>query len=248
MRHLTFFSLLTPTAAAKSAVTGRCLHVPAWKSPEVASNRGSWPLRRDWKSNTIAVMSFACGGLAGLYIYEVLTGHEYSAEWKFNWDGWKPPSVNDPAMAAFTVARHLILVRHGHYLVMSENHKLSDLGKKQADMTGKRLAHLLEKKNIRRIYHSDATRAEETAILISKYFPDVELKKDSQLTEGVPVLPQPPCRAWAGEDKSEEVRSDGPRISQAFERYFYCPDAPHATANKKDHPDSYEIIVAHVPY
>lgn len=64
------------------------------------------------------------------------------------------------------------MVRHGQYVHDSERH-LTELGKEQAEVTGKRLVDLGIKFD--KIWYSDVTRATETSRIIEKHLPEVSL-------------------------------------------------------------------------
>eukprot|EP00957_Ditylum_brightwellii_P093639 7130628-Ditylum_brightwellii.AAC.1 len=75
--------------------------------------------------------------------------------WDYDWDGRKPKvgedGEEDRERERFVrkngVTRHIILIRHGQY---DETHKedehriLTELGRKQAELTGKRLAEMIK--------------------------------------------------------------------------------------------------------
>ena len=81
---------------------------------------------------------------------------------------------------------------------------LTDLGKKQADMTGQRLALLYsrylqkidengnEVTSSFRLVKSTMTRATETANIILKQLPDIEHTDCDLIREGAPCVPDPP--------------------------------------------------------
>ena len=134
--------------------------------------------------------------------------------------------------------RHILLVRHGQYnlkgKIDSEKY-LTDLGREQALITGKRLAEL----NLPLTYlvSSTMTRAQQTAGLIRQNLPEnLPVKPDdSLLAEGAPYPPEPPSARWNPEDK---YFIDGARIESAFRKYFH-------RAEPEQEKDSYEVIVCH---
>ena len=98
-----------------------------------------------------------------------------------------------------TKSRHIILVRHGQYCEgkdypQDDQRVLTPLGRKQADLTGQRLAQIASvdglKGNesvIKAIYVSNLTRAKETAKIIASYLPQVPLMDpDPMLNECTP--------------------------------------------------------------
>ncbi|KAK6306208.1 hypothetical protein J4Q44_G00231330 [Coregonus suidteri] len=171
------------------------------------------------------------------------TGHA----WDFNWDkrdlsallthGKKkeifsedPSSEQDKAKPKAT--RNILLIRHSQYnLSGNGDHEriLTPLGREQAEFTGQRLAALGLKYDI-------MVRATETANIISKYLPGVELVSCDLLREGAPIEPVPPVTHW--KPNAVQYREDGARIEAAFRRYIHRSDP-------KQKEDSYEIIVCH---
>ena len=101
-----------------------------------------------------------------------------------------------------TKSRHIIFIRHGQYLEGKEYKEdeqriLTPLGRKQADLTGQRLAEMasvdgLNKDNnnesvIKAIHVSNMTRAKETAKIIASYLPQVPfMDPDPMLNECTP--------------------------------------------------------------
>uniref|UniRef100_A0A8C2JI80 Serine/threonine-protein phosphatase PGAM5, mitochondrial n=1 Tax=Cyprinus carpio TaxID=7962 RepID=A0A8C2JI80_CYPCA len=133
--------------------------------------------------------------------------------------------------------RHIFLIRHSQYNLKGDGDKeriLTPLGREQAEYTGQRLAMLGLKYDV--LIHSSMTRAAETANIISKYLPGVELVSCDLLREGAPIEPVPPVTHWKPE--AVQYHEDGARIEAAFRRYIH-------RADPKQKEDSYEIIVCH---
>lgn len=131
--------------------------------------------------------------------------------------------------------RHIFLIRHSQYNLNGTGDKeriLTPLGREQAELTGQRLAILGLKYDV--LIHSTMTRATETANIISKHLPDVDLVSCDLLREGAPIEPVPPI-SWKPDSVYHE---DGARIEAAFRRYIHRADA-------KQTEDSYELIVCH---
>ncbi|XP_051981792.1 serine/threonine-protein phosphatase PGAM5, mitochondrial isoform X1 [Xyrauchen texanus] len=171
--------------------------------------------------------------------------------WDYNWDRRDPSSmVNgkrkesagdngspDTENNIPKATRHIFLIRHCQYNLNGNGDKervLTPLGREQAELTGQRLAALGLKHDL--LIHSSMTRATETANIISKYLPGVELVSCDLLREGAPIEPVPPVSHWKPE--AVQYHEDGARIEAAFRRYIHRADA-----KQKD--DSYEIIVCH---
>ncbi|KAL7573134.1 hypothetical protein ACA910_018804 [Epithemia clementina (nom. ined.)] len=190
--------------------------------------------------------------------------------WDSNWDGLKPQwtasDTNDDTKRRILrdirkkgVTRHIVLVRHGQYdETHAEDHlrTLTPLGRRQAELTGQRLASLLQQpvsnyddddnnsdysdKKQRRLRRrplcritklrvSNMTRAIETADIIAKYLPLVPYEEpDPLLNEGRP------CHHIPGSKVSDKVvqQTDEhhPRIEKAFQKYFYRAPMPIKTS------------------
>ncbi|XP_016143805.1 serine/threonine-protein phosphatase PGAM5, mitochondrial isoform X2 [Sinocyclocheilus grahami] len=170
--------------------------------------------------------------------------------WDYNWDKRDPSSlVNgkrkesagdsgspDAESSKPKATRHIFLIRHSQYNLKGDGDKeriLTPLGREQAEYTGQRLAALGLKYDV--LIHSSMTRATETASIISKYLPGVELVSCDLLREGAPIEPVPPVTHWKPEAVYHE---DGARIEAAYRRYIH-------RADPKQKEDSYEIIVCH---
>lgn len=183
------------------------------------------------------------------------TVYQRSTYWDSNWDRRdpmfcvKPPEDDSPAeMLRFEEElnkakpkrnRYLYLVRHGQFNVKGTTDKecaLTELGRKQADMTGERLKQMGIP--FTRIIHSTMCRATETAEIIHKHLPSLSMEPCELICEGAPVPPEPPFRytGWNPSDRNFFV--EGARIEAGFRKYFH-----RALPTQKD--DSHEIIVCH---
>ncbi|XP_077163811.1 serine/threonine-protein phosphatase PGAM5, mitochondrial isoform X2 [Paroedura picta] len=132
--------------------------------------------------------------------------------------------------------RHIFLIRHSQYNLDGQGDKdrtLTQLGREQAELTGKRLASLGLKFD--KIVHSSMTRASETTNIISKHLPGVKKMSTDLLCEGSPIEPNPPISHWKPEAVYYE---DGARIEAAFRNYIHRADV-------RQEEDSYEIFVCH---
>ncbi|XP_021477555.2 serine/threonine-protein phosphatase PGAM5, mitochondrial [Oncorhynchus mykiss] len=178
---------------------------------------------------------------------------EYTGNaWDFNWDKRDPSALltngkkkevvsEDPSSEQDNgkpkATRNILLIRHSQYnLSGNGDHEriLTPLGREQAEFTGQRLAALGLKYDI--MVHSTMARATETANIISKYLPGVELVSCDLLREGAPIQPVPPVTHWKPD--AVQYHEDGARIEAAFRRYIH-------RADPKQKEDSYEIIVCH---
>lgn len=175
------------------------------------------------------------------------TGHA----WDFNWDKRDPStlsngkkketSTEDPTSEQDSskpkATRNILLIRHSQYNLSGGSDKeriLTPLGREQAELTGSRLAALGLKYDV--LIHSSMARATETANIISKHLPGVELLSCDLLREGAPIEPVPPVTHWKPD--AVQYHEDGARIEAAFRRYIH-------RADPKQKEDSYEIIVCH---
>lgn len=175
------------------------------------------------------------------------TGHA----WDFNWDKRDPSALvngkkkervtEDPSSEQDNgkpkATRNILLIRHSQYNLSGVTDKerfLTPLGREQAELTGQRLAALGLKYDL--LIHSSMTRATETANIISKHLPGVDLVSCDLLREGAPIEPVPPVTHWKPD--AVQYHEDGARIEAAFRRYIH-------RADPKQKEDSYEIIVCH---
>ncbi|MEV4741242.1 histidine phosphatase family protein [Streptomyces sp. NPDC049555] len=82
-----------------------------------------------------------------------------------------------------TATRHLYLVRHGE--AVSDESGLSEKGRRQADMAGRRLA----KWPISVVHHGPLARAAETARLIGEHLRGAVVRADEAAGDYVPYFP-----------------------------------------------------------
>ncbi|XP_078479108.1 LOW QUALITY PROTEIN: serine/threonine-protein phosphatase PGAM5, mitochondrial-like [Lampetra planeri] len=171
--------------------------------------------------------------------------------WDFNWDKRDPSALtngkkkevaaeelsSEPDNGKVKATRNILLIRHSQYNLSGSSDReriLTPLGRDQAELTGQRLAALGLKYDV--LIHSSMTRATETAHIISKHLPGVELVSCDLLREGAPIEPVPPVTHWKPD--AVQYHEDGARIEAAFRRYIH-------RADPKQKEDSYEIIVCH---
>ncbi len=154
---------------------------------------------------------------------------QWSRHWDNDWDHRHPREKSGADSKGKTV--HLIMIRHGQYDLKDKERKgLTALGKEQADLTGKRLADLAQstisdfygKRKIRisRVYHSDLTRAAETASIITQHFKDkVEVKEDPMLAEGWPCIPDPYKDPTS--IRPSKLHEESARVEAVFRKYCH---------------------------
>lgn len=165
-----------------------------------------------------------------------------SINWNPNWDGnsqFNPENTgNNKRIGESGRKWHQnIFVRHGQYILSAtkdEEKVLTNTGREQAEETGKYLSQQYGNK-VNAIYHSNLTRAKETAAIISKYFPGVRLIEDTNLAEGVPIAPSPSVSGF--KPTTKEIESDKERIENAFNTYF--------SRKGKSFNENVDIIVCH---
>lgn len=161
--------------------------------------------------------------------------------------------------------KHLILVRHGHYInahargVADSDQVLSQMGRQQAEFTGAYLEQLYVKSPTRHdltILHSDMTRAVETAHTISKSFGHCTLSPTRLLREGWPGRPYSshqatpqhvvPAAAALSTESSELDRIDAERMEQAFQTLFFSQGGVAAEDDDGNEEEfSYQVVVCH---
>ena len=193
------------------------------------------------------------------------------ATWDFNWDKRQPEAVVKPpppvpggggvnslqqvedyhekiAKATPSAARVLILVRHGQYNLSGSQDSeryLTELGREQADLTGHRLAQLVNHYNSTKKYDlslvmSSMTRATETANIIAKHLETSAAESAescSLIREGAPCEPVPSASSVWDPDP-HQFFEEGARIEAGFRKYFHRADP-----SQKD--NSVQILVCH---
>ncbi|WKX94554.1 hypothetical protein Q1695_011664 [Nippostrongylus brasiliensis] len=132
-----------------------------------------------------------------------------------------------------TATRHIILIRHGQYVMDSEKKNLTPLGREQAALVGKRLADSGLKFD--GLVMSTMARATETAEIILERMPELKRISCSLLEEGPPYPPVPAVDHWK---PPHSFFSESARIESAFRRHIH-----RAPPSQKE--DSHEIIVCH---
>jgi serine/threonine-protein phosphatase PGAM5 len=186
--------------------------------------------------------------------------------WDVNWDDRKPASTGQDEedrrrmrqLRKDGVTRHIILVRHGQYDETEKDDSkriLTELGRKQSELTGKRLRIMLDGINeeygpckIKVVRVSNITRAKETAALIAAELPGVEYADpDPNLNEGRPAHSLP-C-GKASERTIEKTDEQHARIEEAFRTYFHRADPPEEGEDEDSAEDKpkheFEVIVCH---
>eukprot|EP00797_Seminavis_robusta_P020798 Sro31_g020420.2 (373) ;mRNA; r:126014-127132 len=191
--------------------------------------------------------------------------------WVYDWDGKMNDSCTKEALSTAQglqkssctgTTRHILLVRHGQYEEAPFDDRkrcLTALGRKQAQLTGKRLATLVQqiaqskkiKAHVHAIYTSDMLRAKQTAWIMAQAMPDnIPIRDpDPDLNEGLPAPMIPPRPDLPGVE--EEVDAQQERMERVFRKYFYRADpSPQflqawkdnaAAARNQNHTQDYNI-------
>jgi broad specificity phosphatase PhoE len=132
--------------------------------------------------------------------------------------------------------RTIYLIRHGRHDWQSPppdefEGGLTDLGREQAALTGKRLRAL----PIDAIHHSTLRRARETAAIIAAQFPGVPIRASEALCECIPYVSDTLRRRWFSAMAEREIEEGGRQARRAFDQYF----------KRARGADRREIIVCH---
>jgi len=198
---------------------------------------------------------------------DLYMGH--GTKWNNNWDGREPESMVKPISANASdekiqnnkeeiekakpkASRILVLVRHGQYNLDGKEDSeryLTELGKKQADLTGARLHDLYkhyvtsnqdengnEVKPRVRLVKSSMTRATETGDIIHKHLADIPIESCDLIREGAPCMPEPPIESWTPDPW--EFFQEGARIEAGFRKHVHRADASQTET-------SVDILVCH---
>lgn len=132
--------------------------------------------------------------------------------------------------------RHLFLARHGAADAFGE---LTDLGRRQADLLGERLARL----RVDAVWHSPLPRAAASAEVVAAHLPAVPVAEAAELIDHVPYVPTAAemVPAWVGffDGFDAAEAAAGRRTADAMTRRFATPTdaAPGA--------DSCEVLITH---
>jgi len=171
--------------------------------------------------------------------------------WDDNWDGKKIKLSGDKEadkdrmrkIRKEGVTRHIILIRHGQY---DETHQedekriLTEIGRKQADLTGQRIAEMIQGAdekfgpcNVKIMRVSGMARAKETADIIAKHIPNVErAEPDEIFNEGRPSHHIPVGKVSSSIIK--KIDEQHPRIEEAFQKVFYRAPPPKGLGDDED--------------
>ena len=162
--------------------------------------------------------------------------------WDYNWDGreqshWSthadlstPQGLQNASRTGTT--RHILLVRHGQYHegpLDDRKRSLTALGRRQAQLTGRRLAelvHSLGPEKFHSITTSDLLRAKQTAFIMAQKLPDsIQINDpDPDLNEGLPapMIPSRPDIPGC----AQEIDDQRDRMDRAYKKYMHRAPLP----------------------
>uniref|UniRef100_A0AC35U1J0 Serine/threonine-protein phosphatase PGAM5, mitochondrial n=1 Tax=Rhabditophanes sp. KR3021 TaxID=114890 RepID=A0AC35U1J0_9BILA len=170
-------------------------------------------------------------------------------QWDTDWDLRSPTSLIRPKKwnsaseekkaemikkVTPTATRNIFLIRHGQYQLSTSDKFLTELGKKQAAILGKRLESSEVKFD--KVTYSTMNRATETAKIMMSQMKELPSSSDVLLEEGAPYPPVPAVSHWKPHNK--EFFVDGARIETAFRKYIH-------RADPEQEKESFELIVCH---
>ena len=166
-------------------------------------------------------------------------------DWDENWDKRKNTGKSR--------VHRIVLVRHGQYIrgKTDSERVLTDLGKLQAENTGKRLQKLLHESKdfpeVRYVYYSTMARATETAQLMLPYIAKDSTKVEpcSMIREGACYKPIPPISAKKWPVTDEDFYVDGKRIEAGFCAHVHRPDEIDATNGHSEGGSYTTVLVCH---
>ena len=170
--------------------------------------------------------------------------------WDYNWDGKEQPhwstfedlstqqGLQNASRTGTT--RHIILIRHGQYNeepLDDRKRSLTALGRRQAQLTGRRLAELVHSmgpEKFNSITTSDLLRAKQTAFIMAQKLPDsIKINDpDPDLNEGLPapMIPSRPDIPGC----VEEIDEQRERMNRAFSKYIHRADLPESLQRALD--------------
>lgn len=145
---------------------------------------------------------------------QVIVENDYPTErrplrWDSNWDKMAPAVCKEAeegkegsaaTAEKSTASRTLILIRHGQYIWDPDDPNkrvLTELGKKQAAVTGQRLKQLGHSYSM--LHFSTMPRATETAQIIMQSVEGVSTRSCDLMREGAPIRPEPMHKKWRPE-------------------------------------------------
>ncbi|RJL22956.1 histidine phosphatase family protein [Bailinhaonella thermotolerans] len=131
--------------------------------------------------------------------------------------------------------RHLYLARHGAADAFGE---LTDLGRRQSDLLGERLAGV----PVDAVWHSPLPRAAASARELARHLPGVPVAEAAELIDHVPYVPGPAETppSWRGffDGYDEAEAASGRRLADALvDRFAKVPEASPV--------DTHEVLVTH---
>jgi broad specificity phosphatase PhoE len=204
---------------------------------------GSTQLRRDDSGATIYVDSASGESLSARPA--AVPPEAYERPWRRQ-HPWEPTEASSLAKGSRgRVAKHLLLIRHGQYDTNGkhdDSRTLTPMGEQQAIALAQRLRLIdaategyYKHFKLNQILTSKLARAVQTADSIVDALPDVSVRRDADLNEGRPCLPEPPP---SHASRYTNRHYDGERIEGAY-RMLCAKPPPEQEA------DSYHVVVCH---
>ena len=140
-------------------------------------------------------------------------------------------------------ARYLYAARHGMADAFGE---LTDLGRRQADLLGRRLALV----PVTAVWHSPLPRAAASAQLLARHLPGVPVGEAAELVDHIPHVPPADLtpRSWRGffDGYEPAQAAAGRRTADALVTRFAGPrDRPTAAAPFGGGTDAHEVLITH---
>ncbi|MBC2874270.1 MULTISPECIES: histidine phosphatase family protein [Streptomyces] len=126
--------------------------------------------------------------------------------------------------------RHVYLVRHG---AADPFGTLTDVGKRQSELVGERLAGL----PIDSVRHSPLPRAAHCARIVAAALPGAVVREAPELVDHIPYVPADVPPSWAAffDGYAAEEAEDGRRRADALTARFACPAAT----------ETHEVLITH---
>lgn len=217
--------------------------------PPVAATQWLWTigatqLRRDDSGATVFVDSVSGESLSARP--DAVPPEAYERRWRRH-HPWEP-AEDGTALGKRSrgrVAKHLLLIRHGQYDTsgkLDANRTLTPLGEQQAAILAQRLRLIDEADEgfyrhfaLKEIITSKLARAIQTADFVTDALPNAVTRREADLNEGRPCLPEPPPSHASHYTNSH---NDGERIENAYR--MLCAKPPPDQES-----DSYHVVVCH---
>ena len=172
---------------------------------------------------------FIAGSAVTLYYNNPSKVHtRWHWDWDNRFDSYSKLLTSDPAIYPLG-KRVFTLVRHSQYQRIqgdiNDNKELTELGKKQAILTGQRLKDLDIKFD--KIYTSKFTRAQQTCNLIVNELENNDVSQiiyNGDLNEGLPTMIEPFVNYRTRDEFIDFIKKTSPAILNGFKTLFHRRD------------------------